>query len=546
MSDAIDLAVAPVEEVSTRRFRRALGLLALLCAGGWAFGWLIAPALIRMAHDSASIPLLSNLMVGRESTPVEEYLGLWRHYRDGGTLALFLFLVAASPLAFSIPSVTGFMARSGSDGHERRTRAAYVLALFMFAACGSIQLLAFVHPVAYVYAITEDSWLEYGSFVVFGMAGLAFLRSGFAASGWSKTGLLAFGLGALFVALEEISWGQRIIGFQTPGSVQGYNAQGEVNFHNVWFPTHAAAGAALFGFGVLLPMLRTRLDSVDALLKRFGVPIPPRTLWPVFMVASLFLVLANAGVGYSKMDEISELALGFSLLILASHTAMRAGDVRWPAERISLPAAWTSLAVAALVTSGVVSWAPDSTGGLTMRLNNFAAHRYPDSGMPRKAATLFAYMETRPDLRTDRTRIDHGRILLSLGERAAAEEVLRNALRDQTADSRDTPSRSAHRLRNRAEIRSLMNELVLADTDLREALAIAEGSLALARGASDSIDALWSAAQTLALMDRGDGAMKHAGSACSLSGDLGFRRTVLAWARRLEYGAGDLPACSGP
>lgn len=43
-------------------------------------------------------------------------------------------------------------------------------------------------------------------------------------------------LGTLFVALEEISWGQRILGFETPHGLSHANEQGEFNLHNyAWF-----------------------------------------------------------------------------------------------------------------------------------------------------------------------------------------------------------------------------------------------------------------------------------------------------------------------
>jgi hypothetical protein len=46
---------------------------------------------------------------------------------------------------------------------------------------------------------------------------------------------LLFGLLFLFACGEEISWGQRILNFSTPESVEGANMQGEFNIHNLEF-----------------------------------------------------------------------------------------------------------------------------------------------------------------------------------------------------------------------------------------------------------------------------------------------------------------------
>ena len=45
--------------------------------------------------------------------------------------------------------------------------------------------------------------------------------------------LIAVGLLALLGALEELSWGQHLVGFDTPGILRHINAQGESNLHNL-------------------------------------------------------------------------------------------------------------------------------------------------------------------------------------------------------------------------------------------------------------------------------------------------------------------------
>ena len=74
--------------------------------------------------------------------------------------------------------------------------------------------------------------------------------------------ILAGGLALVLVviAMEEISWGQRLFGFATPETLAELNWQSEFNFHNV--QTDLSETAYYFGAGVfliLLPLLRDLL-----------------------------------------------------------------------------------------------------------------------------------------------------------------------------------------------------------------------------------------------------------------------------------------------
>jgi hypothetical protein len=92
----------------------------------------------------------------------------------------------------------------------------------------------------------------------------------------------------LFVAAgEEISWGQRYLGIETPDAIARINAQGEINFHNLYSDDHGQNFSqtiyAIFwrGFGVALPLLAL-IPPVGRVLRRY-LPIVP--LW----VAGLFV-----------------------------------------------------------------------------------------------------------------------------------------------------------------------------------------------------------------------------------------------------------------
>jgi hypothetical protein len=71
-------------------------------------------------------------------------------------------------------------------------------------------------------------------------------------------GLLA--LGAVFVALEEVSYGQHLFGWSSPPWFAAHNVKGEVNLHNLYGdrPTRTLRNLGLIGYGVvgiLLPAL---------------------------------------------------------------------------------------------------------------------------------------------------------------------------------------------------------------------------------------------------------------------------------------------------
>ena len=112
---------------------------------------------------------------------------------------------------------------------------------------------------------------------------------------WRKTrgtrriALLALGAAAAltFIVGEEISWGQRVIGFETPEQIGAVNAQGEFNFHNSGFlhdlRNYLTLGLALCG---LLAAL------VSGPLGRSDAPLWLRTLLPApEMVLSFALFL---------------------------------------------------------------------------------------------------------------------------------------------------------------------------------------------------------------------------------------------------------------
>ena len=123
-------------------------------------------------------------------------------------------------------------------------------------------------------------------------------------------------LGCAFVALEEISWGQRILGVPTPAVLTTYNGQGELNIHNIAdrYLLHGAfiCAGAYGTFGFLFFRRRAKAAS-DPLWKLIVFPwwlalyfVPVLLIYLYYDYLSPFLV-AQFGVEWdwqsSRQDQ---------------------------------------------------------------------------------------------------------------------------------------------------------------------------------------------------------------------------------------------------
>ena len=180
-------------------------------------------------------------------------------------------------------------------------------------------------------------------------AGLFLIASGlFLAAGWSSRSPGA-GIGRIHLALallflicggEELSWGQRIFGWDTPQALERVNVQGETNLHNLrWFHGLNPDGSrkspvamllntgrllSLFGLGLCgaVPLLDRLSPRARRMFRRISLPVVPLWIGALFAVhAALFHALFNwtadfsAGVS-NALNELKEsnYALLFAVL----------------------------------------------------------------------------------------------------------------------------------------------------------------------------------------------------------------------------------------
>lgn len=155
---------------------------------------------------------------------------------------------------------------------------------------------------------------------------------------------LGLGLFCLLVALEEVSWGQRLLGYRPPVYFLEHNYQQELNLHNLVDTSlrKLALKSIIVGYGVALPLL-AHVAPARRLLLRLGVWAPPIALVPGFAVTALTYQIYPLKFS----GELVELMLSVSFLFSAL-SAPALGDIAGVRIRSRL-ARSRSLAIGTLV-----------------------------------------------------------------------------------------------------------------------------------------------------------------------------------------------------
>ena len=128
-----------------------------------------------------------------------------------------------------------------ATGHARALT--WAVGLFPLAFVLVMILGKLLAPVAYSALIVEDGAVEYGTFFVYliaaGFVARLALDLGRQAKKFYAFMYWVLSAGLFFIAMEEISWGQRTIGIKTPEFLEDINRQSEMTFHNIeGFPLH--------------------------------------------------------------------------------------------------------------------------------------------------------------------------------------------------------------------------------------------------------------------------------------------------------------------
>jgi len=115
---------------------------------------------------------------------------------------------------------------------------------------------------------------------------------------------------SVFAGGEEISWGQRIFGWETPDSLASINAQDETTIHNLEFFQQGisfsfAFNAFWLGFCACVPLL-DRWQPAHAFFERIGVPVVP--IWTGLLLLTNYAVFKLVGSNYPSGSELRHAA----------------------------------------------------------------------------------------------------------------------------------------------------------------------------------------------------------------------------------------------
>lgn len=148
---------------------------------------------------------------------------------------------------------------------------------------------------------------------------------------------LALAVGLFLGAMEEISWGQRLVGWETPTALNEINTQGETTIHNVNFANNVIFEALFWGsvLGLtaglwrLIANLRGLNDSIRLVLPT--LMLSPALLlimvwragdqWTSANIPRLFMDYFNSG---PRGSEVPEAVLGLCIVIYTLSNLRRA------------------------------------------------------------------------------------------------------------------------------------------------------------------------------------------------------------------------------
>ena len=239
-------------------------------------------------------------------------------------------------------------------------RQALLANLGLLGFLGAFAFLEASYPDLYYRSVQEDQALEWASFWSFFIASGVFVvaasrqRRRTGALPWFLVGLALF---CVFVAMEEISWGQRVFGHRPPDYFLAQNYQQELNLHNI-----ASTDIRLLvfrgivlGYGVLLPLIAL-VPFVRRVFSRLAIVPPPIELTP----AMFAMYWIHLWYPWKFTGEVIECALGFGFLFVAVANAAELAETR---PRASLTRVAGLVAIVASLAFATTWWSQNRQSG---------------------------------------------------------------------------------------------------------------------------------------------------------------------------------------
>lgn len=241
------------------------------------------------------------------------------------------FAILIATVVWPLPTRAGSLLdldrRPYPRAEEPAFRRAHVVALVLFPVLFLVFFaILLVDRPTFSALLVEDGLVEWATVAALVVAAvLAVRRAGTTTArrrAWMFRGLAAV---CALVALEEISWGQRVFGVASPEFFLAYSDQKEINVHNVVQKvTHVAmkwpVGLGYVAYGVLLPIaLAAALVDGKApprwtvgRLEALGVLVPPLALVRCFLLGGVLMLDLPT---YDE-EELAELFGALALVLL--------------------------------------------------------------------------------------------------------------------------------------------------------------------------------------------------------------------------------------
>ena len=407
-------------------------------------------------------------------------------------------------------------------------------------AIGLLLLLYYLQiyqPVGYIFFVSEDSWSEYVTFVLWSMTA--------AMLGWllvrhpefRKPGYFAFAGAAFLIAMEEISWGQRLFGLPTLDVFADWNVQGELNLHNMLLPDQFQAH---LGIGIILAVVVTPVATrLFPPLARgctlWGIPLVPIWHWPLFAIPLFFqyedrlfrrfdsgFMKHGLYVGYD--GELSELGLAIATTVFVTSLIFKSGSTRLSPPYKPIVVTVATLIFAVSLGAPLVHYFP-SPGSLQWGFNTAANRIYPRVGLYSQAEVLFEYMRRHPQFSEEDSGYYHGLVLFKLGQKKEAKDILEQFLIQQSSVFPSHPHSSNH-FRTLGKTLHALGRLPEACQAYRHAFAW--DSKKISKG-DDDPNRRWGLAKTFFAMGQWDAATKQIDFAVRAAPSRKLKQQILRW-----------------
>ncbi len=192
-----------------------------------------------------------------------------------------------------------------------------VLSLFVVGVFCIFAALLLLSPAGYGYLLMEDTPPEWLGFLLLVAAGWFWARGAWvriSSRQWvGAFFVIGMALFSLFVAGEEIAWGQRLLVFQPPDYFVHHNVQRELTLHNLlipWLQPRKLSVLFMMAYGVFLPLLARLWSPFARLLRTLAIPVPTWGASLGFILAAWLMTLPVTATD----DEVGELLFAIAMV----------------------------------------------------------------------------------------------------------------------------------------------------------------------------------------------------------------------------------------